>query len=64
MPMGCASVHLRHTRSRGYPFMRLATSNKGWHLQWFYVRDDVSATLSRYTGRLIEEALGSWGWGV
>ena len=29
VPMGCTSVHLRHTRSRGYPFMRLATSNKG-----------------------------------
>ena len=44
--------------------MRLATSNKGWHSQWFYVRDDVSATLPRYTGRLIEEAPGSWAWGV
>ena len=60
MPMGCASVHLRHIRSRGYPFMHLATSNKGWHSQWFYVRDDVSATLPRYTGCLIEEASGSW----
>ena len=62
--MGCASVHLRHTRSRGYPFMRLVTSNKGWHSQWFYVRDDVSATLPRYTGCLIEEAPESWSWGV
>ena len=44
--------------------MRLATSNKGWHSQWFYVRDDVSATLPRYTGCLIEEAPGSWAWGV
>ena len=60
VPMGCASVHLRHTQSRGYPFMRLATSNKGWHSQWVYIRDDVSATLPRYTGRLIEEAPGSW----
>ena len=64
VPMGCASVHLRHTRSRGYPFMRLATSNKGWHSQWFYVRNDLSAALPRYTGRLIEEALESWTWGV
>ena len=61
MPMGCASVHLRHTRSRGYLLLRLATSNKGQHSQWFYVRDDVSAPLPRYTGRLIEEAPGSWG---
>ena len=64
MPMGCASVHLRHTWSRGYLFMRLVTSNKGWHSQWFYVRDDVSATLPRYTGCLIEKAPESWTWGV
>jgi len=63
-PMGCASIHLRHTRSKGYPYMRLATSNKGWHSQWFYVRDDVSATLPKYTGRLIVDAPASWGWGV
>ena len=44
--------------------MRLATSNKGWHSQWFYVRDDVSATLPRYTGRLIVDAPESWSWGV
>ena len=43
VPMGCASIHLRHTRSRDYLLMRLSTSNKGWHSQWFYVRDDVSA---------------------
>ena len=62
--MGCASIHLRHTRSRGYPLMRLSTSNKGWHSQCFYVRDDVSAPLPKYTGRLIEEAPRSWQWGV
>ena len=31
VPMGCASIHLRHTRSRDYPLMRLSSSNKGWH---------------------------------
>ena len=56
VPMGCASIHLRHTRSRDYPLMRLSTSNKGWHSQWFYVRDDVSIPLPKYTGCLIEEA--------
>ena len=44
--------------------MRLVTSNKGWHSQWFHIRDDLSATLPKYTGRLIEEAPKSWGWGV
>ena len=64
VPMGCASIHLRPSRSKAYPLMRLVTSNKGWHSQWFYVRDDLSATLPKYTGRLIEEAPESWGWGV
>ena len=45
--------------------MRLSTSNKGWHSQWFYLKDDVAAPLSEFTGRLIEEALESWRkWGV
>ena len=64
MPMGCASIHLRHTRASGYPLMCLSSSNKGWHSQWFYVRDDVNAPLPKYSGRLIEEALESWKWGV
>ena len=41
--MGCVSIHLRHTRASGYPLMRLSTSNKGWHSQWFYVRGDLIA---------------------
>jgi len=43
--------------------MRLSTSNKGWHSQWFYIKDDQSATLSRYSGRLIIEAPELWLWG-
>ena len=31
VPMGCASIHLRHTRSRDYTLMHLSFSNKGWH---------------------------------
>ena len=44
--------------------MRLSTSNKGWHSQWFYVKNDVTTPLLAYTRRLIEQALGSWRWGV
>ena len=43
--------------------MRLSTSNKGWHSQWFYVKGDLSATLLKYSGRLIDEALEPWQWG-
>ena len=31
VPMGCASIHLRHIRASGYPLMHLLPSNKGWH---------------------------------
>ena len=63
-PIGCASIHLRNTRATDYSLMRLSTSNKGWHSQWFYIKDDVTAPLLMYTGRLIEQALWSWRWGV
>ena len=64
MPMGCASIHLRNNRANDYPLMRLSTSNKGWHSQWFYVKNDVAAPLPVYSGCLIEEVPGSWKWGV
>ena len=64
MPMACASIHLCNNRANDYPLMRLSTSNKGWHSQWFYVKDDMAAPLPVYSGRLIEEVPGSWKWGV
>ena len=44
--------------------MHLSTSNKGWHSQWFYVKDDAAAPLPVFSGRFIVEASGSWKWGV
>ena len=45
--------------------MRLSTSNKGWHSQWFYLKNDAAAPLPEFTWRLIEEAPESWRkWGV
>ena len=44
--------------------MRLLTSNKGWHSHWFYLKNDAAGPLSEFIGRLIEEALNSWKWGV
>ena len=39
--------------------MWLSMSNKGWHSQWFYLKNDVTARPSEFTGRLIEEAMES-----
>ena len=45
--------------------MRPSTSNKGWHSQWFYLKNDAAAALPEFTGRLIEEAPESCRkWGV
>ena len=63
-PVGCAGIHLRNNRADVYLSMHLSTSNKGWHSQWFYVKDDAAAPLPGFTGRYILEAPGSWGWGV
>ena len=65
MPIGCAGIQLYNNQVSEYPLMRLSTSNKGWHLHWFYVKNDVAAPLPEFTGRLIEEVLESWRrWGV
>ena len=40
--------------------MRLSTSNKGWHLHWFYINNDAATPLPTFTRRLIEEAPESW----
>ena len=57
MPMGCVSIQLQNNRVGEYPSMQLSTSNKGWHSQWFYLKNNAVAPLSEFTGRLIEEAL-------
>ena len=45
--------------------MRLSTSNKGWHSQWFYLKNDAASPLPEFTGRLIGEASEQWRkWGV
>ena len=43
MSMGCAGIHLQNNRVGEYPSMRLSTSNKGWHLHWFYLKNDIAA---------------------
>ena len=65
MPMGCAGIQLQNNWVGEYPSMRLSMSNKGWHSQWFYLKNDAAAPLPKFTGCLIEEALEQWRkWGV
>jgi len=63
--MGCAGIQLQNNRVGEYPPMRLSTSNKEWHLQWFYLKNNTTAPLPEFTGCLIKEAPESWRkWGV
>ena len=65
MPMGCVGIQLQNNQVSKYQSMQLSTSNKGWHLQWFYLKNATAAPLSEVTGCLIEEALEQWRkWGV
>jgi hypothetical protein len=36
---------------------------KGWHKQWFYLKNDTDAPLPTIIDHLIEESPESWGWG-
>ena len=63
--MGCAGIQLWNNRVGEYLPMRLSTSNKGWHLHWFYLKNDVAALLPEFTGCLVKEVPDSWRkWGV
>jgi hypothetical protein len=53
--IGCTSIHLRGHRSSEYMATALSKSNKGWHKQWFYLKNDTDAPLLIITGCLIEE---------
>ena len=64
MPMGCVGIHLQNNRVGEYPSMQLSTFNRGWHLHWFYLKNDTAVPLPEFSGRLIEEAPDSWKWGV
>ena len=65
MLMGCTDIQLRNNQVGEYPPMWLSTSNKGWHSQWFDLKNDDATPLPVFTSRLIEEAPESWRkWGV
>ena len=65
VPVGCANIQLCNNRVNEYLSMFLSTSNKGWHLHWFYIKNDTAAPLPEFTEHLIEEVPDLWRkWGV
>ena len=63
VPMGCKGIHLQGQRVAEYMPCQLFRSNKEWHAQWFYLKNDPAAALPIFTGCLIEEAPSTWPWG-
>ena len=63
VPMGCVGIHLRGQRLVEYMPCQLSRSKKGWHLHWFYQKNDPAAPLLVFSGRLIEEVPPLWPWG-
>jgi hypothetical protein len=55
---------------REYISMNLSTSNKGWHSQWFYLKNVAGLSLlehvlPEFTGRVIEMVSEMWAkWGL
>jgi hypothetical protein len=58
--MGCVGIHLRNNWYHKYMLLKLVSSKKGWHSQWFYLMDYPDAPIPVYTGRKIFEAPAEW----
>jgi hypothetical protein len=43
--------------------LSLTMCNKGWHKQWFYLKNDPTAPLPIFSGSFIESAPKIWVWG-
>jgi hypothetical protein len=48
MLMGCARICLRNNQAKDYISMKLSMSNKGWHSQWFYLKNDAAHSLPEH----------------
>ena len=48
--------------SGSYPAYSPCDSNRGWHGEWFYIRNPEATPFPAFTGRRTEER-ESWSWG-
>ena len=54
---------MRQDRQHLYIPAQLTSSNRRWYTSWFYLCNDDSR-LPPYTGRILEDYLEKWGYGV
>ena len=61
-PVGGFALQKKPSASGAYPAYTPCDSNRGWHGEWFYIRNMVEAPFPLFTGRR-SERLESWSWG-
>jgi hypothetical protein len=44
--------------------LKLVSSNKGWHSQWFYLKNSTATPFLAYSSHGIFKALEEWKWGI
>jgi hypothetical protein len=59
---GCI-LQLRQARAQQYILAILASSNKGWQRQWFYLRND-DGRLPSFSQRVVTAVGGNWRYGA
>jgi Putative gypsy type transposon len=70
VPVGCASIRLRRKNAAEYIPCRLPTSNKGWHPEWFYLKNTSAPSLPHhrlpeFNYQVFEDIPPQWSqWGV
>jgi hypothetical protein len=62
VPLGSMSIRLWGNRVAQYMSVSLTTSNKEWHKQWFYLRNDLDDPFLIFSGSFIESAPKTWVW--
>jgi hypothetical protein len=62
-PDRLTGIHLRGPRAHKYMAISTMKSNKGWHLQWFYIKNYDITLFPLFTTRTIVTALPVWSWG-
>jgi hypothetical protein len=58
--IGCANLRMKQGRGNNYIPVALTSSNIGWHMGWFYLRNDTEFALPAYTRNSITESRRNW----
>ena len=61
-PVGGFALQKRPKPSVPYPAYFPYDSNRGWHGEWFYIRNPTEASFPMFTGKMLERR-ESWSWG-